>query len=125
MLRRTPLRAKRAEPRRKAPERVKHKRMKPKAKAPPTAAERRHMDRVGQMPCVVTGRPGTVLHHVMHMPGKRRRRDHRFVVPLIPELHNMGDQSVHALGGEARFLEVHGVDLVAWAVREWERSCDD
>lgn len=89
----------------------------------PTAAEQRHMDRVRAMGCVVTGASEVVLHHIMKCPGKTKRRDHRFVVGLVPELHNMGDQSVHALGSEARFLEVHGHDLAAIAVREWENSC--
>lgn len=122
MKRNAPLPARRATPRRKAPERVAHNRSKPKAGAAPTAAERRHMDRVAAMPCLVTGQREVVLHHVMKCPGKRMRRDHRFVVPLTPEMHNMGDQSVHMLGSEARFLEVHGIDLAAWAVRLWEES---
>lgn len=89
----------------------------------PTAAEQRHMDRVRAMGCVVTGTNEVHLHHVMKCPGKTKRRDHRFVVGLAPELHNMGPQSVHELGSEARFLEVHGYDLAAIAVREWENSC--
>jgi len=88
-----------------------------------TAQERRHMDRVHAMGCVVTGAADCVLHHVMKCPGKTKRRDHRFVVGLAPELHNMGPQSVHALGSEAKFFEVHGVDLPALAVREWANSC--
>ena len=88
----------------------------------PTAAEQRHMDRVRAMGCVVTGSSEVVLHHVMKCPGKTKRRDHRFVVGLVPELHNMGPLSVHALGSEARFLEVHGYDLAAIAIRLWENS---
>lgn len=56
----------------------------------------------------------------MHMEGKERRRDHRYVVNLCPEHHNMGNQSVHLLGGEARFYAVHMVDLVLIATSEWE-----
>ncbi len=89
----------------------------------PTPAEQRHMDRVRAMGCIVTGASEVVLHHVMKCPGKTKRRDHRFVVPLIPELHNMGPLSVHELATEARFLEVHGYDLAAIAVRLWENSC--
>ena len=88
----------------------------------PTAAEQRHMDRVRAKGCVVTGATDVVLHHIMKCPGKTKRRDHRFVVGLVPELHNMGPLSVHSLGSEARFLEVHGYDLAAIAVREWENS---
>jgi len=89
----------------------------------PTSAEQRHMDRVRAMGCVVTGADEVHVHHIMVCPGKTKRRDHRFVVGLAPELHNMGPQSVHALGSEARFLEVHGIDLAAIATRLWENSC--
>lgn len=76
------------------------------------------------MGCCVTGRKPVAIHHLMKCPGKVRRRDHRFVVPLIPELHNMGDNSVHMLGSEARFKEIHGVDLAALAVSLWENRND-
>jgi len=121
MLRRSPLRAKRATPRRNLG-RVQHGKTKDGGARPPTKEERRHMDRVASQGCAVTGRPDAVLHHVMHMDGKARRRDHRFVVALVPELHNMGAKSVHSLGGERAFLEEHGVDLVEIAKREWDRS---
>lgn len=90
----------------------------------PNAAEQRHMDRLAQMPCLVTGRKPVVLHHVMKAPGKRCRRDHRFVVPLVPEMHNMGPDSVHELGSEALFERKHGLrpSLADWAVKEWEAS---
>jgi hypothetical protein len=102
---------------RKTPIRLRGK--KPKAAQ---GLEKLHLARIGAMPCVVTGKPGIVLHHVMKCPGKKTRRDHRFVVPLIPELHNMGDRSVHMLGSEDAFKREHGIDLASWAVREWERT---
>lgn len=119
-MKRAPLKAKRDKPRRNEG-RVAHERIKPKGKAAPTAEERWHMDRVAALGCCVTGRKDVVIHHIMHMAGKARRRDHRFVVALIPELHNMGPLSVHALGGEAAFMEQHGVDLVERAIQDWEQ----
>lgn len=93
--------------------------IKPKRKPPKPKAEAEHLARVAAMPCCVTGQRPVVLHHIMHMPGKATRRDDRYVVPLIPELHNMGNLSVHMLGSERRFLEVHGVDLPAKARELW------
>lgn len=78
------------------------------------------MGRIAAMPCLGTGRSPVVLHHIMKCPGKNKRRDHRFVAPLIPELHNMGDKSVHLLGSEEAFKREHGIDLAAWAVEQWE-----
>lgn len=115
--RKTPLRSKRAKPRRDEG-RVQHKRMRGSGSRPPTAEERRHMDLVASLCCLISGRPA-VLHHLMHAPGKERRRDHRFVVPLAPEFHNGGDGSVHALGSEKAFEEMWGVDLIGWGITAW------
>lgn len=120
---RSPLKRKRDTPRRNEGRTV-HERMKPRAKAAPTKIERFHLDRIAAMGCVVTGAPA-VVHHVMHMPGKRRRRDHRYVVPLSPELHNMGDASVHSLGSEEAFRLLHQIDLVEWATTQWKISCSE
>ena len=99
-----------------------HNRMKPKRGEAAKGIEARHMERVGRMPCIVTGNPNAVTHHIMHMTGKRAGRDHRFIVRLTPELHNMGTTSVHLLGSEAKFQLIHDVDLVAEAVRLWGES---
>lgn len=96
--------------------------IKPKRKPPKPKAEAAHLARVAAMPCCVTGQRPVVLHHIMHMAGKATRRDDRYVVPLVVGLHNAGNQSVHMLGSERKFLEVHGVDLVEIAEREWLSS---
>lgn len=120
LIRRTPLKNRRGSPRR-SEGRTEHHRIKPRAKSSPDATERQHHVRLRAQPCAVPGcNRESILHHVMHMAGKTRRRDHRFVVPLCPDHHNMGDASVHLLGSEAAFLRVHGVDLVALAMMEWE-----
>lgn len=99
-----------------------HKRMKPKRGDTAKGLEAIHMERVGRMPCIVTGNPEAVTHHIMHMTGKRAGRDHRFIVRLTPELHNMGNTSVHLLGSEEAFQRIHEVDLVAEAVRLWAET---
>ncbi len=102
---------------------MRHERMKPKAKAEPNAAEGRHLDRVAALGCCVPAcRNEAVIHHVMSAKGKARRRDHRFVVPLCPEHHNMGRTSVHLLGSEELFYRVHGVDVERLANALWEES---
>jgi hypothetical protein len=96
--------------------------IKRKAKAPPSAIEQRHMDRVGQMPCFACGRRPIELHHIMHMPGKKTRRDHRYIVPLCGYCHRDGKHGVHGMGSERIFKDVLRVDLVKMAVREWDIS---
>lgn len=82
----------------------------------PNAAEKAYWDTLGDV-CMACGRLGTVVHHILaNAPGKAGRRDHFLVVKVCPGCHNIGTDSVHLLGSEARFREVTGTDLVAIAV---------
>jgi hypothetical protein len=123
-MKRTPLRRKRLTPRRSAPERVQHVRTKPRAGAPPTAAEKRHIERVAAMPCLVSGDPATV-HHVTGYADRigRFSRSHRLVVPLAPQFHqhDFGSKSVERLNHRGFYRE-HGIDLLAEAERLWRES---
>ena len=104
-----------------------HKRMKPKAGAKPDAAERAHMERVAQLPCLVSGKRPVTLHHVTgyaDRPG-RIARSHKLIVPLAAEFHLIQQgprESVEALGHRG-FFERHGVDLYAEAQRLWRETC--
>lgn len=127
LLRKTPLAKKRAKPRRNDG-RVQHHRSKPKAGAPPTAAERRHIARVREMPCLVCGGPSTA-HHVTSDGFKRTGKYHRLVVPLCAIHHQKvwdpkaaDPVSVEGLG-HAGFLRTYGIDLLAWAEAAWAESC--
>lgn len=95
---------------------MQHARMKPKATTT-TAEEERHVKRVRDLGCLVCGLPAHA-HHVMHAPGKRRRRDDRFVVPLC-QAHHQGNEGVHRLGSEKAFEALWGVDLVMWCLAAW------
>jgi|SRR5689334_5524999 len=127
-MRRTPLKRKRDRPRRKAPERVQYERIKPRAREKPTAQERRHIARVAEMPCLVSGRPATVHHVTSTIHGGRLRRSPRRVVPLAPEYHQIifdpkisDPLSVERLSHRG-FFEKYGIDLFAEAERLWEES---
>lgn len=93
-------------------------RIKPKAKSQPNVAEQAHWDRVVRLGCLVCGGPAN-LHHIMVMPGKIRRRDHRFVVPLC-QRHHQGDFGVHGLGSEAAFKRMYDIDLAVRAKELWD-----
>lgn len=46
--------------------------------------------------CYVTGNPNVAIHHVFPGIGRRKLCEvYGFIVPLIPELHNMSSESVH------------------------------
>lgn len=132
-MKRTPLRRKTPLAQRSATPKAKHVertaqlgRMKRK-RVSKTALEARHLARIAAMPCCVTGKRPVEVHHLMKAPGKRTRRDHRWVVPLH-YLEHRGATGIHGLATEAKYEAHHGlVDgyLIAWAAREWEVSCGD
>lgn len=84
----------------------------------PTAAERRHIARIAELPCLVCGGPATV-HHVTSDGYKRITRSHMLVTPLCPVHHQIQHgprESVEALSHRG-FTERYGVDLLAEAMR--------
>jgi len=77
-----------------------------------TAANKRHMDRVADLGCVVCGGPAAI-HHVK--PEKRRPederhvwRDDRYVLPLCPRHHQGHGWGVSLHDGEAEWDARHG-----------------
>lgn len=97
-----------------------HQRMAPKLSAKPNAAERRHFERVAQLPCLVSGEWPVTLHHTSaSIHGGRTNRSHRHVVPLAARYHLIqhgARESVEALSHRG-FFEAYGIDLEAEAIR--------
>lgn len=99
-----------------------------KRKAPrnrPDKLEKRHLERVASLPCLVSGKPATV-HHVTGYADRigRTARSHKRVVPLAPEYHqhDHGLESVERLNHRG-FYERFKIDLMKEAERLWEESC--
>lgn len=90
--------------------------------------EKRHIERVAAMGCLVSGRPATV-HHVTGYADRigRLPRSHMRIVPLAPEYHQAVydnasmPKSVEMLGHRGFYRE-HGIDLLAEAERLWTDS---
>lgn len=59
-----------------------------------TAAERKHMDAVASLPCLICGATPVSLHHVRRY-GETRK--HSKVVPLC-YTHHQGTEGIHTLG---------------------------
>lgn len=92
----------------------------------PTAEEKRHWDRVAQMPCLVCGTWPVELHHVTSLATRigRLTRRHDRVVGLCPRHHRLTAQgghleSVEALGHRG-FFKRFWIDLYAVAEFLWE-----
>lgn len=96
-----------------------HGRMKERYNPRPNAEERRHEQRLEQMPCINCGSTPVEVHHLMQdAPGKRWRRDHRFQIPVCADCHR-GPNGIHGLGSERGWAELHGLDLPAIALGLW------
>jgi hypothetical protein len=81
-----------------------------------TASERRHHDRIAQLPCIACGRHGVHVHHVVSDGFKRISKNHMRVVPLCPDCHLDGKTAVHRID-PAVFNQMHGFDLLQEAER--------
>lgn len=93
-------------------------------KVNPTAQEKRHMERVASLPCLVCGARSTVHHVTASIHGGRASRKHNRVTPLCPRHHQIQHgprDSVEALG-HGGFYREHGIDLMAEAERLWSES---
>lgn len=89
------------------------------AKRAPTAAERKHMERIASLPCLACGARSTVHHVTASIHGGRVSRRHDRTVPLCPVHHQIQHgprESVEALGHGGFFRE-YGIDLMAEAER--------
>jgi hypothetical protein len=93
-------------------------------KRAPTAAEKRHIERVASLPCLACGARATVHHVTAGIHGGRVSRRHDRVTPLCPRHHQViygPRESVEALGHRGFFL-TYGIDLMAEAERLWAES---
>jgi len=99
--------------------------MRPKVGAKPSAEERRHMERVSQMPCVACGAWPVQIHHVTaKIEGGRVARSHKRIVSLCPRHHQIQHgplESVEALSHRGFWIH-YGIDLLAKADDLWAES---
>ena len=86
------------------------RRMKAKYNPVPNAKERRHHERLMNLPCLACGGAGGVVHHVLtrHFE-KRWRRDHEWVLPMDDNCH----RALHACGNEREWCEFDPVNEAA------------
>ena len=80
----------------------------------PTKAEKKRMDRVAGMGCILSfyksgqwGTPGAI-HHMLTGRIPSRRSPHSRTICLAPRYHQYSPEALHDLGLD-RFAEVHGI----------------
>lgn len=94
--------------------------MKKSRKKAATAAEKRHMNRLAEMGCIICFRPAEI-HHVTSDRFKRITRSNERTVPLCPDHHRTGKFAVESIGHDAFALRF-GIDLLWWADEAWRQS---
>ncbi len=62
-------------------------------------ADKKRFDQLKQLGCVACAKFGRirepVIHHIRKHTGLSLRPDHQDTIPLCPEHHNMGNESIH------------------------------
>ena len=62
-------------------------------------ADKKRFDQLMQLGCMACAKFGRirepVIHHIRKHTGISRRPDHQDTIPLCPEHHNMGNESIH------------------------------
>ena len=87
----------------------------------PLVDEKRHMDRVAALGCLLCGQPAQ-LHHVREGQGMSQRASNFLVVPLC-EPHHTGSAGLHGLGsrGFERRYRMDEMGLLAQVIAKTTR----
>jgi len=75
------------------------------AKKIATKLEKDRLNKISQMGCYCCGRPSEV-HHIRSHTGLSIRPSHMKTIPLCPEHHRLGKDSIHL--GKKLFIERYG-----------------
>lgn len=84
-----------------------------------TVAEKRHMDRVAQLPCGVCGDYGVQLHHIRETLGMGQRASHWLVIPLCPSCHT-GPYGIHGDRSMLKIMKADELSLLADTIHKLE-----
>lgn len=77
-----------------------------------SAAGKRHMGRVAELPCATCGAYGVQVHHIREGQGMGQRADDFLTIPLCQPCHT-GPQGIHGDKTMLRILKASELDLLA------------
>lgn len=80
-----------------------------------TKAEKRHMDRVADLPCACCGVRGVQVHHIRDGQGMAQRASNFLTIPLCQPCHT-GPRGVHGDKSLMRQLKLSELDMLAWTI---------
>lgn len=72
-----------------------------------TPAQKRRMDRVAALGCLICQSPAIIHHTGTHLGGGR---DHDYVIPLCPRHHQYGGDGVSIHDNRASWQKIHGTE---------------
>lgn len=81
-----------------------------------TGAEKRYLNRVAELPCVLCGAEGVHIHHAREGAGMAQRSPHWLAIALCPDCHT-GSTGIH---GNRQRLTAQKVDEMALLARTIE-----
>lgn len=85
-----------------------------------TAAEKRHMARVAQLPCAICGKPGpSIVHHMRAGFGSGQRAPNALTMPLCPE-HHVGKTGIHGDKSAWLLRKIDEYDVLADTILKLE-----
>ena len=71
--------------------------------------DKKRFDTLRQIGCIACGRNEPVIHHIRRNTGLSLRPSHDDTIPLCPQHHNMGNQSIHL--NKTRFEHMFGTEI--------------
>ena len=77
-----------------------------------TKAEKRYLDRVASLQCVLCGAYGVHIHHLREGEGMAQRAQHWLAIALCPDCHT-GSAGIHGNRNRLRLQKVDEIDLLA------------
>lgn len=86
-----------------------------------SAAGKRHMGRVAQLPCCVCGAHGVQVHHVREGQGMSQRASDFLTVPLCPPCHT-GPNGIHGNKSLMKIQKLDELDLLARTIERLEAA---
>jgi hypothetical protein len=77
-----------------------------------SAASKRHMGRVAELPCCICGAHGVHVHHVREGVGMGQRQSDWLTIPVCPSCHT-GPKGIHGDKTMLRIYKKDELDLLA------------
>lgn len=80
-----------------------------------TKAEKKHMDKVSQLPCCLCGSMPVEVHHIREGQGMSQRASNFLTIPLCPDCHQ-GKNGIHGNRTYMNIAKVSELDLLAMTI---------